>query len=58
MTGNLGKYNTFGRERSYKMARPDLGEKDILSPLYIISLALITLGIVLVNIKEKKVAKN
>ena len=32
MTENLGKYNAFGRERSYKMARPDLGEKDILNP--------------------------
>lgn len=60
-------YNDAGKIMIYNLLIPVfgsmwsfiiLGEKDILSPLYIISLALITLGIVLVNMKEKKVAKN
>lgn len=32
MTGKLGKYNTFGRERSYKNGKTRLGRKGYLKP--------------------------
>ncbi|MBR2714930.1 MAG: DMT family transporter [Ruminococcus sp.] len=52
--GNIMIYNllipVFGTMWSYII----LGETEILSPLYIISLGLICMGIVLVNIKDKK----
>ncbi len=59
-------YNDAGKIMIYNLLIPVfgsmwsfiiLGERDILSPLYIISLVLITLGIVLVNMKNKKVVE-
>ncbi len=55
--GNIMIYNLlipiFGTMWSYVI----LGEKEIFDPLYIVSLVLITLGIVLVNMKGKKVVE-
>lgn len=56
--GNIMIYNLlipiFGTMWSYII----LGEKEIFDPLYIVSLVLITFGIVLVNTKGKKVVEN
>lgn len=55
--GNIMIYNllipVFGAMWSYII----LGEKEILSPLYIVSLLLICIGIVLVNLKDRRKVK-
>ena len=56
-SGKIMIYNllipVFGVMWSYLI----LGETDILNPIYIVSLLLICVGIVLVNIRDKKFKK-
>ena len=56
--GNIMIYNllipVFGTMWSYII----LGEEEILSPLYIVSVALICVGIVLVNLRDKRKVSN